>query len=92
MQQTRRRMLLEPDGAGPEEKSDETQLVVVLGCAAALRSRDGDVVAFAEDVVGALKTDDCSVKRVEELRARISEGGVFEDDAVGALGRKKTRL
>ena len=51
-------MILEPDGVGLEEKSDETQLVVVLRCAAALRSRDGDVVVFAEDVVGALETDD----------------------------------
>ena len=39
-------------------KSDETQLVVILGCAAALRSRDGHVVVFAEDAVGALETDD----------------------------------
>ena len=62
-------MILEPGGAGSEEKSDETRLVVVVGCVAALRSRDSDVVVFAEDVVGALKTDDGLVKRVEELRA-----------------------
>ena len=78
-------MILEPDGVGSEEKSDETRLVVVLGCAAALRSRDGDVVVLAEDVVGALETNDGPVKRGEELRARTSEGGVFADDAVGAL-------
>ena len=59
--------------------------MVVLGCAAMLRSRESDVVAFAEDVVGALETDDGPVKRVEELRARTNEGGVFADDTVGAL-------
>ena len=59
--------------------------MVVLGCAAALRLRDGDVVVFAEDVVGAQETDDGPVKRVEELRAQTSEGRVFADDAVGAL-------
>ena len=40
---------------------------------------------FAEDVVGALETDDGPAKRVEELRARTREGGVFADDAVRAL-------
>ena len=40
---------------------------------------------FAEDIVEALETDDGRVKRVEELRAPTSEGGVFADDAVGAL-------
>ena len=65
-------MILEPDGVGPEEKSDETQLVVVLRCAAALRSRDGDVVMFTEDVVEALGKNDGPVKRVEELRAQTS--------------------
>ena len=40
---------------------------------------------FAEDVVGALATDDGPVKRVGELRARTSEDGVLADDAVGAL-------
>ena len=40
---------------------------------------------FAKDVVGALETDDGPVKRVEELQARTSEGGVFADDTVGAL-------
>ena len=39
----------------------------------------------AEDVVGALKTDNGPVKRVGKLRARASEDGVFADDAVGAL-------
>ena len=78
-------MIWEPSGVGSEEKSDETRLVVVLGCAAALRSRDGDVVVFAEDVVEALGTDEGLVKHVEELRARTSEGGVFADDTVGAL-------
>ena len=78
-------MILEPDGVGSEEKSDETRLVVVLGCAEALRLRDDDVVVFAEDVVGALETDGVPVKRVEELRARTGEGRVFADDAVGAL-------
>ena len=43
------------------------------------------MVVFAEDVVGALETDDGPVKRVEELRARSSEDGVFADDAVRAL-------
>ena len=81
-QKTRRKMILEPDGVEPEA---ETQLVVVLGCAAALRSRDVDVVVFAEDVVGALETDDGPVKRVGELRARTSEDGVFADDAVRAV-------
>ena len=76
---------MEPDGVGPEERSDEMRLVVVLGCAAALRSQDSDVVVFAEDMVGALETDDGPVKRIEELRARTSEDGVFADDAVGAL-------
>ena len=51
-------MILQPDGARPGEKSNETQLLVVLGCAAALRSQVGDVVKFAEDVVGSLETDD----------------------------------
>ena len=78
-------MILEPGGVGSDEKSDETRLVVVLGCAAMLRSRDSDVVVLAEDVVGALDTDDGPVKRVEELRARTSEGGVFTDDTVEAL-------
>ena len=59
--------------------------MVVLGCAAALRSRDSDVVVFAEDVVGALETDDGPVDRVKKLRARIGEDEVFADDAVGAL-------
>ena len=59
-------------------------MVVVLGCAAALRSRDSNIVVFAEDVVGALETDDGPVKRVEELRARTREGAVFADDAVRA--------
>ena len=76
---------MEPGGVGSEEKSDKTRLVVVLGCAAALRSRDSDVVVFAEDVVGALQTDDGHVKRVEKLRARTGDDGVFADDAVGAL-------
>ena len=40
---------------------------------------------FAEDVVGALETDDGPVKRVGELRARTSEDGVFTSDTVGAL-------
>ena len=84
--------MLEPDGVGSNEKSDKTRLVVVLWCAAALRSRDSDVVVFAEDVVGALETDDGPVERVEKLRARTGEDGLFEDDAVGALRRKKTRL
>ena len=78
-------MILEPDGVGPEKKPDEAQLVVVLGCAAALRSRDGDVVVFVEYVVGALDTDGGPVKCLEELRARTSDDGVFADDAVGAL-------
>ena len=78
-------MILEPGGVESEEKSDETRLVVVLGCAAALRSRDSDVVVFAEDVVGALETGDGPVKRVGEFRARTSEDGGFADDAVGAL-------
>ena len=60
-------------------------VVLLIGCAAALRSRDSYVVVLAEDVVGALETDDGPVKRVEELRARTSEGGVFADDTVGAL-------
>ena len=76
---------MEPDGVGSEEKSIETRLVVVLGCAAALRSRDRNVVVFAEDVVRALEMDDGPVKRVEELRAQTSEDEVFADDAVGAL-------
>ena len=42
-------------------------------------------MVFTEDVVGALETDDGPVKRVEELRARTSEGGVFAEDTVGAL-------
>ena len=46
--------MLEPDGVGSEEKSDGTQVVVVLECVAAIRSREGDVVVFAEDAVGAL--------------------------------------
>ena len=78
-------MILEPGGVGSEKKSDETWLVVVLGCTAALRLQDSDVVVFADDVVGALETDDGPVKRVEELRGRASEGGVFADDAVRAL-------
>ena len=32
-----------------------------------------------------------TAKRVEELRARTSEGGVFADDAVGALHDERTR-
>ena len=76
---------MEPGGVGFEEKSDETRLVVVLRCAAALRSRESYVVVFAEDVVGALETDDGPVERVEKLRARTGEGGLFADDAVGAL-------
>ena len=56
--------------------------MVVLGCAAAIRSRDVDVVVLAEFVVGALETDDGPVKRGEELQTRTSEGGVFTDDAV----------
>ena len=59
--------------------------MVVLGCAAALRSRDSYVVVLAEDVVGALETDDGPVQRVEELRARTSEGRVFAEDTVEAL-------
>ena len=59
--------------------------MVVLGCAAALRSRDSDVVVFAGDVVEALETDDGPVKRVEKLRARTGEDGLFADDAVGGL-------
>ena len=78
-------MILESGGVGFEEKFDETRLVVVLGCAAALRSRDSSIVVFAEDVVGALETDDGPVERVEKLRARTIEDGVFADDAVGAL-------
>ena len=78
-------MILEPGGVGSEEESDETRLVVVLGCAAALRWRTSDVVVFAEDVVGALETDDGPVKRVEELRAQTIEDGVFADGVVGAL-------
>ena len=78
-------MILEPGGVGSDEKSDEMRLVIVLGCAAALRSRDSYVVVFAKDVVGALGTDDGPVKRVEELRARTSEDGVFADDTVGDL-------
>ena len=42
-------------------------------------------MVFAEDVVGALKTDHGPVKRVEELRARNSQGGVFADDTVWGL-------
>ena len=42
-------------------------------------------MVFAGNVVGALETDDGPAKLVEELRARTSEGGVFADDAVGAL-------
>ena len=76
---------MEPDGVGSEEKSNETRLVVVLGCAAALRLLDSDVVVFVERVVGALETDDGPVKRVGELRARTTEDGVFADIAVGAL-------
>ena len=59
--------------------------MVVLGCIAALRSRDSDVVVFADDVGGALETDDGPVKRVKELHARTSEGGVFADDTLGTL-------
>ena len=73
-------------------KPDETRLVVALGCAAALRSRGSDVVVFAEDVVEALETDDGPVERVEKLRTRTGEDGLFADDAVGALQRNKTRL
>ena len=73
---------MEPDGVESEETSDKTRLVVVLGCAAALRSRGGGVVVFADDAVEALETDGGPVKRVG---ARTSEGGVFADDAVGAL-------
>ena len=80
-----RRLIMEPDGVGSEEKSDETRLVVVLGCAATLQSRDSDVVMFAEGVVKALETRYGPVNRVEEVRARTSEDGVFADDAVGAL-------
>ena len=76
---------MEPDGVGSEVKSDQTRLVIVLGCDAALRSRGSDIVVFAEDVVGALETDDGPAKRVEELRARTSEVGMFADDTVGAL-------
>ena len=76
---------MEPDGVEPEGKSDETQLVVVLRCASPLRSRDGDVVMFAEDVVGELETDDSPVNRVGAIRAPTSTDGVFADDAVGAL-------
>ena len=61
------------------------QLVVVLRCAAALRSRDGDVVVFEEDVVGALETDNRPVKRVGQLRAQYNEDEVFAHDAVVAL-------
>ena len=75
-------MILEPDGEGFEERSDETRRVVVLGCAAALRSRDSDVGVFADNVVGELETDDGPVERVEELRVRTSEDGLFADDAV----------
>ena len=85
VQYTRRRLILEPGGVGSEENSDETRLVVVLGCAAALRSRDSYVVVLAEDLVGALETDDGVVKRAEELQARTSEGGVFADDTAGTL-------
>ena len=42
-------------------------------------------MVLAEDVVGALETDDGPAKRVEELRARTSEIGVFADNTVGAL-------
>ena len=42
-------------------------------------------MVFAEDVIGALETDDGPVERVEKLRARTIEDGVFADDAVGAL-------
>ena len=59
--------------------------MVVLECDAALRLRDGDVVVFSEDVVGALVTDEGQVKRVEELGARTIENGVSADHAVGAL-------
>ena len=40
---------------------------------------------FADDVGGALETDDGPVKRVKELHARTSEGGVFADDTLGTL-------
>ena len=53
-------------------------------CAAELRSQNGGVVVLAEDVAEAMKTDDGKVKRVEELRARTSEGGMFADDTAGA--------
>ena len=66
MQKTRRSLILELDGVGSKQKSDETKLVVVLGCAAALRSRDGDVVVVAEYMVGALEADDGPVKHVGE--------------------------
>ena len=76
---------MEPGCLGSEAKSDETRLVVVVVCAAALRSRDSDVVVFAEDVVEALVANDGRVKRVEELQVRTSKDGVFADDTVGAL-------
>ena len=62
-------MSLEPDRVESGEICDEAQLVMVTGWAAARRSRDGDVVAFAEDVVGELETDDGIVKRFQKLRA-----------------------
>ena len=76
---------MEPDCVGSEENADETRPEVVLGCAAALRSRDSDVVVFSEDMVGASETDDGPAKRVEELRERTRGGGVFAGDAVRAL-------
>ena len=78
-------MILEPGGVGSDEYFDETRRVVALECAAALRSRGGGVVVSAEDVARALETDGGPGKSVEVLRARTSEGGVFADDAVGAL-------
>ena len=94
-------MILKPGGVESEEKSDETWLVVVLGCAAALRSRASDVVVFAEDVVGALVTDDDQVERVEKLRARTGVDGLLcgrcglsslteeDETAVAQYGRLK---
>ena len=84
MQCTRRGLILEANNVGSEEKSDETQLVVLIGCAAALRSRDSPVAVFSEDAVGALETEDCPVI-VQQLQARTSESGVFVDDSVNAL-------
>ena len=41
----------------------ETRRVVLKECGAALQARGGDVVAFAEDMVGALVTADGSNER-----------------------------